>query len=264
MGKVYYRKTEDRKPFIKDVLEILTSELTLTKNIIVNVDLSSNEPYPTTTHPEVLSEVLSFFRDRSLLVVGGPSIDSVIRNKIPNSHPLKLITRKFGLDLMNLNLMKLRKIKVRKINLRLVDMCYDDSCVVSIPVLKAHKVCKLSCVLENQLGFLSVKDKFMLYTKIKDIHKTIAEVNLFIKPVISIVDAVEVMIGANERRHGGRVGFLGYMIAGIDPVSVDSFCLKLMKEVDSNLTNVRPKDIKYLRLAEELGVGSTKYSAVEV
>jgi uncharacterized protein (DUF362 family) len=104
----------------------------------------------------------------------------------------------------------------------------------------------------------------MLYTKIKDIHQTIAEVNLIIRPRISIVDAIEVMIGANERRHGGKVGFLGYMIAGMDPVSVDSFCLQLMKEVDSNLTNVEPRDVKYLRLAEELGVGSTKYSAVEV
>ncbi len=264
MGKVFYRKTEDRRSFIKEILQMFSSESYKTKNAIVNLNLASNEPYPTTTHPEVLLEVLSFFRGKNVSVVASPAIDSVIREKIPSSHPLRLVAKDFGLDIRNLNLMRHRKRKAIRMSFELADINYDDVNIVSLPVLKAHKTCKISCALEIQLGFLSVKEKFWLYTKIKDIHSTIAEVNFIVRPRITIVDAIEVMVKADERRHGGKVKFLGYMMAGKDPVSVDSFCLELMKEVDPNFTDVSTKDIRYLRFAEEVGIGTTAYDAIEI
>jgi len=203
-------------------------------------------------------------KEKSVSIVAGPAVDSVIRNEIPYSHPLRLVARKFGFDIENLNLMNTIEVKGKKVTFRIADIGREAMNLISLPVLKEHKICKLSCVLENQLGFLSLKDKFMLYVRLRDFHRTIAEVNLILRPKISFVDAIEVMVGAQERRRGGKSKFLGYMIAGEDPVSLDSFCLELMKELSPKLAELRPEDIRYLRLAEEMGIGTTKYEAIEI
>ncbi|RLG49209.1 MAG: hypothetical protein DRN90_02220 [Thermoproteota archaeon] len=264
VSEVYYRRTNDRKSFIERILQVFSPKFQNWDNVVFYLNICSNEPYPSTTHPEVLSKLLSFFRDKNVMIVAGPSVDSVIREEIPSSHPLRLVAKRFGLDVRNLNLMKTSKVKGKNMTLRLANVGFDDKNIISLTVLREHKLCKLSCALENQLGFLSVKDKFLLYARVKDFHHTIAEVNLIVKPKFFVVDAIEVLIGAQERRYGGKARTLGYMIAGEDPVAIDSFCLELMKDVSTKLSVLKPSEIKYLRLAEELGIGSTRYVAVEV
>ncbi|RLG41402.1 MAG: hypothetical protein DRO05_04070 [Thermoproteota archaeon] len=263
MGKVLFRRTNDRKSFVRDVIEEFSSAMEGWEEVVINLSLVSNEPYPATTHPDVLSEIISLFREKRVSIVAGPAVDSVIRDRIPESHPLRLVARKFGFDLTNLNLLDTIKVKGRRMKLRLANILGKEN-MISLPVLREHKSCKISCALENQLDFLSVKEKFLLYTRLKDIHLTIAEVNLLVRPKMFLVDAIEVMVGAQERRRGGRVEKLGYMIAGDDPVSIDSFCLELMGEISPRLSKLRPEDVKYLRLAEEAGIGSIRYKAVEI
>jgi len=50
-----------------------------------------------------------------------------------------------------------------------------------------------------------------------------------------IVDAIETIIITNEIRYGGKKKYLGYMLAGKDPVSLDIEGLKLLQKIDPNL-----------------------------
>lgn len=123
--------------------------------------------------------------------------------------------------------------------------------MITLPVLKSHKQCGLSGALKNQFGYLSKLDRIFMHSKIKDIHKGIAEVNVANKTDLFIVDAIEVLIKGQECRHGGCKGKLNIMIAGTDPVAIDYYGNKLLQ----NINPTQSRDIKHLDYAQDYGVG---------
>jgi uncharacterized protein (DUF362 family) len=99
-----------------------------------------------------------------------------------------------------------------------------------------------------------------MHSKIKDIHKGIAELNVACSTNLFIVDAVETLIKAQECRHGGCPAKLGTLIAGVDSVSLDTFSQKLLRKVDFNLE----EKIKHLDYAEQYGVGKKEYKILKI
>ena len=99
-----------------------------------------------------------------------------------------------------------------------------------------------------------------MHSKIKNIHKGIAEVNVAYSTILFIVDAIETLIKAQECRHGGCPARLGTLIAGVDPVSLDIFGQKLLRKVDFNLE----KNIEHLNYAEQYRVGKKEYKIIKI
>ena len=50
------------------------------------------------------------------------------------------------------------------------------------------------------------------------------------------------------------------MIAGNDPVAIDSYGLEQLKKLEPRLKDKKSRDIAYLRLAEEYGLGRSVYT----
>jgi uncharacterized protein (DUF362 family) len=123
-------------------------------------------------------------------------------------------------------------------------------------VLKVHKQCGISGALKNQFGYLNKLDRIFMHAKIKDIHKGIAEVNLANKTNLFIVDAIEILTKAQECRHGGCKSKLNMMIAGVDPVALDTFGHKSLQRVDPTIQ----KNIKHINYAQKYGVGKKDYT----
>jgi len=62
------------------------------------------------------------------------------------------------------------------------------------------------------------------------------------------------------REGTGGVGVrLGYMLAGEDPVALDSLGLELLKRIETSLADVRPENVAYIAHAFRLGLGSIEY-----
>lgn len=263
MDLVYLQKTQDRKRFVRKIFEKeLKEEVKKAKKVLLKPNIVSFEPYPTTTHPEVLETCLEFLSTlkKEVLVGDGPAPDAGNSKKIINEHPLKKVCDQFQISLVDLCSGSLKKIKTKSFEFNVSPIPFEVDYIISLPVLKSHGTTKITGALKNQFGLLSQKDRILLHIlPWRDIHRAIAEINLKIRPNFWIIDAVKTLLETNEIRHGGKIKNLGYMLAGRDPVSLDIEGLKLLKKVNPHLKNKSPEDILHLKYAIDLGVGKPEF-----
>jgi len=265
---IYLARTEDRISFVDWVMETLRADFARSERpkVLVKPNIVSQEPYPTTTHPQVLASVLDFLLDCGcqVVVADGPAFDAGDPNRIISSHPLREVCNERGVELQNLHKHGFRKVRTKSMSLEISTLAFDCEHIISLPVLKPHKACYMTGALKNQFGFLRNRERIMMHTKLKSLSKGIAEVNSIIKANLFIVDAVETYRHANERRHGGIGARLGYMLAGKDPVALDCFGLELLKRIETSLHGVCPENVAYIAHAFRLGLGSIEYELEQV
>ncbi|MCD5396075.1 MAG: DUF362 domain-containing protein [Candidatus Pacebacteria bacterium] len=247
--EILVEKTQNRKEFIRKAFEWekFFEEIKDKNKILIKPNIVSQEEYPTTTHPETLEECLKLLlkvkpKDR-ILVADGPAFDAGNSSKIIKNHSLKKVCEKFGIPLINLNKTTFRKISAFGLNLLIPEIVLEADYIISLPVLKTHRICKITGALKNQYGFLPPKQKLLFHFPFRDIHKTIAVINKIIKINFFVVDAIYTLIKAQEKRHGGEVRELGYMLAGRNPILLDLKGLELLQKIDPSLKGLTSKDI---------------------
>ena len=200
---------------------------------------------------------------KKIIVADGPAWDATADSQsIIEQHPLKQICDQFGVTIADVHSDGTRKVKTRSFELEVSEMAFEYDFILSLPVLKSHGM-GLTGAIKNQLGLLSGPDRMRSH-KERDMHQVVAEVHGVFKPQLTIVDAVETLITANEVRHGGQHRKLGYMLAGTDPVSLDVAGLELLKEVEPKLEGKHFEDILHLKHAVSLGIGAAQYEIIEL
>jgi uncharacterized protein (DUF362 family) len=76
MSTVYFSQNGNREHFVDQILEIFTASLQKAKKVFVKPNIVSYEPYPTTSHPEVLEAVLKRLGGCEVVVGDAPAIDA--------------------------------------------------------------------------------------------------------------------------------------------------------------------------------------------
>ena len=116
---------------------------------------------------------------------------------------------------------------------------------ITHPKLKTHSSMKLHITgaLKNQFGCLIEKEKAKYHSMI---HEIIADMNTAFTPDFIIMDAITVMTGYGPTN--GTPQRLNLLIAGLDPVAVDTFGAKIL---GSN-----PRSIRYIKLSAKRGLGN--------
>lgn len=264
MSLVYYRETLNRSDFVVKTLEIFKDQMGTAKRIFIKPNIVSSEPYPTTTHPEVLDALLSKLSSHEIVVGDGPAVDAGRSDQILRNTPLREICRNHDISLVNLYSGPMKRLKSKRgysIKVSAIPLSCDF--LISVPVLKVHNSCGVSGALKNQFGYLSRLDRVLMHTSLKNIQKGIAEVNVAVPTNLFIVDAVKTMIRAQECRHGGCPAELGVMIAGVDPVSLDCFGLDLLQKVEPELRE-KKSNLRYIDYASDYGLGNTDYEIHEI
>ncbi|MFQ6088040.1 MAG: DUF362 domain-containing protein [Candidatus Methanofastidiosia archaeon] len=258
MTLIHHSKTSDRRGFTLKMLEIFKDRLEKVENILIKPNIVSHESYPTTTHPEILDTLLTKLQAHQILVADGPAVDT--RGGIIKNHDLKKVCDYHEVPILDLRKQEFVSVKSsRGFKLRISKIPLKANFVISLPVLKVHSVCGMTCALKMQFGYLSNRERILAHMRLKNIHKVIAELNVLTKPSFFIVDAIKTLIKAQERRHGGVEADLGSMFAGEDPVSLDCFGFELLKDL------VDMKEFpEYIKLAREYGVGRMDFELKEV
>jgi uncharacterized protein (DUF362 family) len=261
MSVIYSAKTCDRKDFVTKAIKIFKAQIEKASSIFIKPNIVSSEPYPTTTHSQVLDTLLDHVSDRQVIVGDGHAVDTGYTKNIIENSPLKEICSHHNVELVNLYKKKMKKWKSpRGYTIKISTLPIECDYVISLPILKAHKQCGLSGALKNQFGYLSKLDRILMHAKIKNIHKGIAEVNVACPTNLFIIDAVETLTKAQECRHGGCPARLDTILAGNDPVSLDSFGQKLLQQVDPKLE----ENIKHINYADQYGVGKKDYTLIKI
>ncbi len=119
----------------------------------------------------------------------------------------------------------------------------DVDFLINVPVLKGHCQTRITCALKNLKGLIPNSEKRRFHTM--GLHDPIAHLNAGIHQDFIVTDHI---CGDLDFEEGGNPVVRNCVMAALDPVLMDSYvCSLLHYQVD---------DVPYIRIAEELGVGS--------
>lgn len=126
----------------------------------------------------------------------------------------------------------------------------ESDYVINVAKLKTHMVTMISLALKNMYGIIPGNEKQMIHAqapKIKGFSEAVAAIWSTRKADLNIIDAV-VGLEGNGPNYLGTTKKFGYIIAGTDPVAVDT--------IGSRLMGIVPERLVLLQVCEKMGLGT--------
>ncbi len=129
----------------------------------------------------------------------------------------------------------------------------DCDCYINVPVAKNHVASKLTLGLKNVMGVIG-GNRGEIH---KDLHQRIADLNLVVRPRLTIIDATRIMF-----RHGPQSGgpedvkVLDTLVASADIVAADAYA--------TTLFDLKPQDVGATVAAARLGLGEIDLAKVKM
>lgn len=139
---------------------------------------------------------------------------------------------------------------------------------INVSVLKDHSMAGLSAGMKNMYGAINNPNKY----HDNGCDPYVAHVNA-LDPIkdknrLSVIDAVRVQYNGGPGYIGSYVDYYGGVILSDDPVAADSIALDILEHLRQK--NSQPplaavkREVKYLRSAQEIGLGVTDRSGIDV
>jgi uncharacterized protein (DUF362 family) len=127
---------------------------------------------------------------------------------------------------------------------------FDADVLINVPILKHHSMARVTMGMKNLMGLLG-GNRASIHVHF---DQKLADISTVIRPHLTIVDAVRVL-----KAHGPNSGtpndvaLVKHVIAGADPIAVDSYGARLFGEVTG--TALAGTDVGYIRIGHEMGLG---------
>jgi uncharacterized protein (DUF362 family) len=129
----------------------------------------------------------------------------------------------------------------------------DADTVINVPIAKNHGSATLTLGMKNLMGV--IQDRNTLHAK--GLHQCIADLNLAVKPQLTIVDAIRILT-ANGPTGGNLddVKRLDTLIASADVVAADAYA--------TGLFGMKPADVGYIKLGAGMGLGTMDLGNIKI
>ncbi|MCX6568421.1 MAG: DUF362 domain-containing protein [Candidatus Aminicenantes bacterium] len=125
--------------------------------------------------------------------------------------------------------------------------------IINVPIAKHHSLCRLTLGMKNWLGATGGA-RNQLH---QDIDRAVVDLSAFFKPQLTVLDAYRILVRNGPQ--GGRISdteLAKTVVAGTDPVAVDA--------MGASFFNVAPRELPYLGLARERGLGEFDLGKVRI
>ena len=200
------------------------------------------------THPAVIAgaaQALLRAGARRVVVAEGPGHRRDIDYLLTGTGLLEYV-KDVGVPFVDLNHDDVRRVDLASRFMALPDLALpvellDADLVVSMPKLKTHHWMGMTCALKNLFGVVPGAvygwPKNILH--FRGIDNSILDLAATVRPGLSIVDAVIGMEGDGPIM--GTAKAVGCVVIGVDPVSVDATCARMI--------GLRPEKLTYLERA---------------
>lgn len=116
---------------------------------------------------------------------------------------------------------------------------------ICLPIVKDHEAAVMTAAMKKLMGVIWNRKDYHRY----GLHECIAEMNLALRPTLIIADATRVL-QTRGPKGPGEVTVPNQVIAGIDPVAIDSYATRYL-----SVKGVTPDAVHHLILGDQLGVG---------
>lgn len=220
------------------------------ERILLKPNLINDDPHPVTTHPKMCEAVIRYIRsvsDADITIAEGCGDQHLTTSEIFGRLGYDRLARKYGIHLVDLNEEDLVTLENKELSIfpkiHLPNIAFD-SYMVSLPVLKAHSLSRITGTLKNMMGFAppshysgggGMWKKAFFH---KNLHQAIFELNRYVSPDLSILDA---SIGLAEFHLGGPQckPAVAKLVAGFNPVKVDQQACKLLGIDENRVGHIR-------------------------
>jgi len=196
-----------------------------------------------TTDARIVEGVIKFLKKNGLgnIMIGEGSgmADTMRAFKVAG---IDEVARRWNVDLMDLNgdeyviaevpsPLALKTIRIAKTAL--------SSAIISVPKLKLHRMAGVTLSLKNMMGVVSPKGQIH-----RSLSRKIADLVSLVKPRLAVIDGI---IGGEGHELAGKPVEMNIVIAGLDPVAVDT--------VGAAVMGVDPEKVEHIILAAKKGLG---------
>ncbi len=128
----------------------------------------------------------------------------------------------------------------------------DVDVFINLPIAKHHSLTKLSLGIKNYMGL--IKNREDIHTRI---DQKLADLATVIKPHLTIMDAYRVLTANGPNGGTPRdIKLIGQIIAGIDPVAVDSYT--------STLFGLKGEQVGYIKASNAMGLGEIDLNKIKI
>jgi len=210
-----------------------------------------------TTNPEVVGEVV-----RQCLDAGAKKVKVF---DFPLNEPkrcykrsgIEKAARDAGADVFHVRKRKFKKVSFPEGKLIKAWELYSEALeadkIINIPAAKHHSHSGVSLGIKNLMGFLGGnRGKFH-----RDFDAKIVDLNMRIRPHLTILDSYRILL--RNGPSGGNISDVEIkkvLIAGIDPVAVDSY--------GATLFGLKSQNLSFLKEAHERGLGELDLTKVVI
>jgi len=219
-----------------------------------NLSFASPPERATTTNPETLRAVMKLCLEagaRQVLVMDHPLQDAeIIGSESEVAKVIKSMDKSMFLMLSTESLYQETVIPTAKVmkSTKTASILSEVDVLINLPVAKHHSACFVSLGIKGNLGL--VWDRQAYHTS-SDFNQSVADLSTVVKPDLTIVDAIRALTTRGPQGPG-KVANLGTIVAGADPVAVDSYVVELTPWMNRK---AKGRNIQHLIYASEMGVG---------
>lgn len=249
---------KDYKEMTKVLLQKSELEMRLPgkeKCIGIKPNLVSPTPaeYGATTHPEIVAGIIEYLQERgyhNIMLTEGSWVGDKTSESLEVCGYDKLIEN-YGVVFRDAQKEQGFEKDCAGLQLNLCRCVQEIDFLINVPVLKGHCQTKITCALKNMKGLIPNKEKRRFHAM--GLHKPIAHLNKGIHQDFIVVDHI---CGDLDFEDGGNPVVCNCIMAACDPVLVDAHVCELL--------HYQTDDVPYVRLAEQLGVGSADLDSAEI
>ena len=209
-------------------------------NLVVSCPASDGA----TTHPEIVEGVMLFLHDfgvKDIKIIESSWVGDDTKRAYKYCGYEEL-SGKYGVPLIDLKDDSFKKYRYGAFEVAICDEAMKTDFLINMPVLKAHCQTRFTNCMKNLKGCIPDAEKRRFHKL--GIYKPVAALNMLIKTGYCVVDGV---CGDMTYEGGGAPVTSNRIIAGRDPLMLDSYCAELI--------GYRPDEIEYISYGRELGVG---------
>lgn len=242
---------------IKDLLSNLNIQEFVDKNAKIgikpNLILAKPSSSGATTSPEMVAAVIEYLQSKqfnNICILEG----SWVGDRTSSAFKVcgyEDISKKYNVPLYDLQKDTYKEYNVNGVKINVCDKVMDIDFLINMPVLKGHCQTYITCALKNLKGCIPNTEKRKFHTM--GLHKPIAYLNKIVRNGLIIVDG---LIGDLNFEEGGNPVQMNRIMAGVDPVLMDSYVAELMG-YDANA-------ISYIEIADKIGVGSSDLKTANI
>ncbi len=125
---------------------------------------------------------------------------------------------------------------------------------ICMPVVKDHEAAVITVAMKKLMGCIWNRKDYHRY----GLQECVAELNMALRPTLIVADATRVL-QTRGPKGPGEVTTPHQVVAGVDPVAVDSYCTRYL-----TTKGITPDQVPHLMIAHELGRGQIDTDSLNV